>query len=220
MGMPGEKPQSFRASGMRLLRELRPERLPLALITVAGTLSVVLAVVGPRLLGDATNFIFSGFIGSRLPAGLSKDEVVAGLRADGQDTFADLVSGMDVVPGQGIDTDGLARVLLLVVAVYVGSFLFGWVQGWLAAGVVQDRKSTRLNSSHVKTSYAVFCLTKKKLDEAQPQHDTPQQYLLYPASAVEYFSPQSVAGRVIVLTDHHRRRRQMTQEDVQQRMLR
>ncbi len=137
MGMPGEKPQSFRASGMRLLRELRPERLPLALITVAGTLSVVLAVVGPRLLGDATNFIFSGFIGSRLPAGLSKDEVVAGLRADGQDTFADLVSGMDVVPGQGIDTDGLARVLLLVVAVYVGSFLFGWVQGWLAAGVVQ-----------------------------------------------------------------------------------
>src|SRR5690606_40329580 len=26
----------------------------------------------------------------------------------------------------------------------------------------QDRKSTRLNSSHVKISYAVFCLTKKK----------------------------------------------------------
>src|SRR5215475_10220817 len=26
----------------------------------------------------------------------------------------------------------------------------------------QDRKSTRLNSSHVKSSYAVFCLKKKK----------------------------------------------------------
>src|SRR5690606_41065787 len=26
----------------------------------------------------------------------------------------------------------------------------------------RDRKSTRLNSSHVKISYAVFCLTKKK----------------------------------------------------------
>src|SRR5690606_39349521 len=26
-----------------------------------------------------------------------------------------------------------------------------------------DRKSTRLNSSHVKTSYAVFCLKKKKV---------------------------------------------------------
>src|SRR5207342_3841336 len=30
------------------------------------------------------------------------------------------------------------------------------------AGVLQDRKSTRLNSSHVKISYAVFCLKKKK----------------------------------------------------------
>src|SRR5690606_40595964 len=32
----------------------------------------------------------------------------------------------------------------------------------LARGRVQDRKSTRLNSSHVKISYAVFCLKKKK----------------------------------------------------------
>src|SRR5438874_4334174 len=29
------------------------------------------------------------------------------------------------------------------------------------AARVQDRKSTRLNSSHVETSYAVFCLKKK-----------------------------------------------------------
>src|SRR5438874_4913201 len=28
--------------------------------------------------------------------------------------------------------------------------------------VVEDRKSTRLNSSHVEISYAVFCLKKKK----------------------------------------------------------
>src|SRR5207302_1385013 len=32
--------------------------------------------------------------------------------------------------------------------------------GVFASG--RDRKSTRLNSSHVKTSYAVFCLKKKK----------------------------------------------------------
>src|SRR3989442_9470580 len=29
--------------------------------------------------------------------------------------------------------------------------------------IVGDRKSTRLNSSHVRTSYAVFCLKKKKV---------------------------------------------------------
>src|SRR5207249_11168245 len=31
-----------------------------------------------------------------------------------------------------------------------------------AADLWQDRKSTRLNSSHVSISYAVFCLKKKK----------------------------------------------------------
>src|SRR5215471_21161865 len=32
----------------------------------------------------------------------------------------------------------------------------------IALGPLQDRKSTRLNSSHVEISYAVFCLKKKK----------------------------------------------------------
>src|SRR5690349_23348045 len=33
----------------------------------------------------------------------------------------------------------------------------------------QDRKSTRLNSSHVEISYAVFCLKKKKRTRSVPQ---------------------------------------------------
>src|SRR2546430_5962343 len=32
---------------------------------------------------------------------------------------------------------------------------------WLIASAIQDRKSTRLNSSHSQISYAVFCLKKK-----------------------------------------------------------
>src|SRR5690606_39366532 len=39
----------------------------------------------------------------------------------------------------------------------------GAVGGLVAAGYQQDRKSTRLNSSHVKISYAVFCLKYKML---------------------------------------------------------
>src|SRR5579885_3759216 len=35
----------------------------------------------------------------------------------------------------------------------------------LREGEVRDRKSTRLNSSHVSISYAVFCLKKKKIIE-------------------------------------------------------
>src|SRR3712207_7890829 len=40
------------------------------------------------------------------------------------------------------------------------------VEGWAAPGsrdALQDRKSTRLNSSHANISYAVFCLKKKKI---------------------------------------------------------
>src|SRR5438034_8269649 len=35
----------------------------------------------------------------------------------------------------------------------------------VTCGVVTDRKSTRLNSSHTVISYAVFCLKKKKLEQ-------------------------------------------------------
>src|SRR5690606_14220490 len=45
--------------------------------------------------------------------------------------------------------------------------------GWTAWPVTRaDRKSTRLNSSHVKISYAVFCLKKKKKDG---QHQSTQR---------------------------------------------
>src|SRR5690349_23967549 len=37
--------------------------------------------------------------------------------------------------------------------------------GRSAAAAARDRKSTRLNSSHVEISYAVFCLKKKKISQ-------------------------------------------------------
>src|SRR5690242_21439861 len=40
--------------------------------------------------------------------------------------------------------------------------LLALVQGTLPRHVRADRKSTRLNSSHMSISYAVFCLKKKK----------------------------------------------------------
>src|SRR5690554_7420803 len=41
----------------------------------------------------------------------------------------------------------------------ITSFLYGL----LGLAIAIDRKSTRLNSSHVRISYAVFCLKKKKI---------------------------------------------------------
>src|SRR2546421_4882064 len=50
-----------------------------------------------------------------------------------------------------------------------GVVVLVWLEVPLGCGRQQDRKSTRLNSSHDQISYAVFCLKKKKsIKNAQP----------------------------------------------------
>ena len=44
-------------------------------------LSVSFSVVGPKILGNATNLIFEGIIGKQLPAGLTQAQVEALLQA-------------------------------------------------------------------------------------------------------------------------------------------
>src|SRR2546426_6082995 len=42
---------------------------------------------------------------------------------------------------------------------------------WIVSDPDPDRKSTRLNSSHLVISYAVFCLKKKNKKKRTPQYD-------------------------------------------------
>ncbi|MBB5782934.1 ABC transporter ATP-binding protein [Nonomuraea jabiensis] len=137
MSGPAEKALDFRGTLRSLLRLLRPERTLLTVILALGTASVALTVTGPKILGHATDLIFAGIIGAQLPAGVTKEQAVAGLRARGQGTFADLVSSMNVVPGQGIDFTALAQVLAWVLAIYVLAALLGIVQFRLTTTVVQ-----------------------------------------------------------------------------------
>src|SRR5215469_17572297 len=46
----------------------------------------------------------------------------------------------------------------------------GRFRRWIVRHGAEDRKSTRLNSSHVEISYAVFCLKKKKKKIKLNQH--------------------------------------------------
>src|SRR5690349_23434031 len=46
-----------------------------------------------------------------------------------------------------------------------------------------DRKSTRLNSSHVEISYAVFCLKKKKKRQSHSQDASHKRYHFLPTRA-------------------------------------
>ena len=136
-GMPAERSLDFRGSGRRLLGTLRPERGLVALTLALAGAGVALSVLGPRILGHATDLIFTGVIGRQLPAGTTKAEVVAGLRAQGRGTVADMIESMDVVPGVGIDFGQVGRVLLVVLLIYLGASVFGLVQGRLVATIVQ-----------------------------------------------------------------------------------
>jgi ATP-binding cassette subfamily B multidrug efflux pump len=136
-GMPAEKPMRFGPSVRRLLNRLRPERVKLAGVIGLGVTSVALMVIGPKILGHATDLIFAGAIGRRLPAGLTEAQVVAMVRASGNTNLADLLARMHVVPGQGIDFNALGGVLMLALGLYVASAFFGWVQGYLLNDVVQ-----------------------------------------------------------------------------------
>ncbi|MEU8055166.1 ABC transporter ATP-binding protein [Microbispora bryophytorum] len=135
--MPAEKSMNFGPSVRRLLRRLSPERPRLLAVIALAVISVVFSVIGPKLLGRATDLIFSGVIGGRLPAGTTKEQAVQGLRASGHGDFADMVAGMDLVPGQGIDFGALATVLTWVLVLYVAASLFMWLQGRLLNDVTQ-----------------------------------------------------------------------------------
>jgi ATP-binding cassette subfamily B multidrug efflux pump len=136
-GMPAAKASDFKAASRRVLDILRPERTTVIVVIVLSVVSTGLAVVGPRILGKATDVIFSGWLGRSLPAGITKAEAVQGLRARGQEQMADMLSRMDVVPGRGIDFTALGRVLMLVLALYAGAWLFGYLQGRLVTMLVQ-----------------------------------------------------------------------------------
>ncbi len=140
-GQVGQKANTFGPSVKRLLARMRPERHRAYAVLGLTILSVLANAFGPKILGRATDLIFSGLIGGKLgqmlPQASTKAEAVRALRAGGDTKFADLVSGMDVVPGQGVDFDAVGQVLLLILGIYVAAALLSWLAGYFLNDVVQ-----------------------------------------------------------------------------------
>ena len=137
MGMPVEKSMTFWPSAKRLIGRLRPHRVGVIGVILLSVVSVTFAVLGPKLLGQATNIIFEGIISKTLPAGVTQQQVIDQLRASGDDQKADLISGMTLDPGHGIDFSALQMVLGLVLLIYVLSSVFSWLQGFVLNAIVQ-----------------------------------------------------------------------------------
>ena len=155
MGGPAEKPKDFRQTMVRLIVYLRPFWTTLSLILLLAIGSTGFAIVGPRILGDVTNKVVSGYSQERV-----YDEVMAALPAGtvippgttGADLFANLppeimeqipaavrpeIEAMDLSQRPGIDFPGILRLVEILVALYVLSAILSYAQFWMMAKVAQ-----------------------------------------------------------------------------------
>lgn len=134
---PIERTRDFKGSAIRLARRLLPQRALTLTVILLGVGGIAVNVIGPRILGHATDLLFNGVIGRELPAGLTKEQAVEDARARGDGTYADLLSGMNLVPGQGVDFGAVARTLALALGLYLVGALLIWVQARLLNVTVQ-----------------------------------------------------------------------------------
>jgi len=137
MGPPPAKTKDVGKTLRQLLARLRPERVRIVISALLAMGSVAFSVIGPKIIGNAVNVIFAGVLGKNLPAGLTKAQVVAQLRAHGQGQIASLVAGANVVPGHGIDFTMLGQILELAALVYLLSAALNWLLAYIMAGVAQ-----------------------------------------------------------------------------------
>ncbi|MDR1387886.1 MAG: ABC transporter ATP-binding protein/permease [Propionibacteriaceae bacterium] len=154
-GPPGarvsEKAVDFGPSFRRLLGYLKPERFRVALAIAFAAVSVAVNVYVPKLLGRATDVIFSGIVGQMVgdqlsqrgidPATVSRQQVLDLIAQGGAGGFnqsmGDMLSGMDFTPGVGIDFTQMAYVIMLAIAFCLLGATGMIVAGWLINGVVQ-----------------------------------------------------------------------------------
>ena len=128
--------KNFWPSATRLISLLSSFKAGMVVITLLVVFSVLLNVYAPRVMGRAMDVIFNGAVGSQLPAGVSKEQIIEQLRATGENTFADTLTGMDVIPGMGIDFTHLGQLILVVIGLYLGASFFMWLQGFLLNRIV------------------------------------------------------------------------------------
>ena len=136
--MSVEKPKDFMGTLKRLIAYLKPQAVPLLLVIIFTVLSVTFTIFAPKIIGEATNELFEGIISKQLPAGTTKDQAIAELKARGQDQLAEMISPMDVTPGKGVDFNALLHILIILLVVYLLAAFFQWLQQYTMAGVAQN----------------------------------------------------------------------------------
>ena len=137
VGQPSEKSQNFLPSAKRLLGLMRPDAVAVVTAIAFAIVSTVLSALGPKILGRATDYIFAGLFSKQIPAGVTQEQAVQGLRQAGQGRLADMLAAMQHVrPGEGVDFTAVRNVLLLALGLYVVASVLSFIQARIIVVVV------------------------------------------------------------------------------------
>lgn len=134
---PAERSRDFRGTAIRMVKRLAPQRFLTATVITLSMTGIAIGVIGPRILGHATDLLFNGVIGRQLPAGQSREQAVETARARGDGQFAQMLSGMNVIPGQGVDFHAIGMTLASALSLYLIAGMLAWVQARLLNVTVQ-----------------------------------------------------------------------------------
>ncbi len=107
-GRPAEKPKDFKKSFRRLLGYLKPRLAPLAIVFGMAALSTLFSILSPKILGNATTILFDG-----------------------------VMSKLHHIPGAHIDFAAILHIVVVLIALYLASALFSYIQQFVMAGVAQ-----------------------------------------------------------------------------------
>ena len=107
LGVPVQRARDFKGTLRRLTGYLAPHRTSLIVVVVAGVISTLFSVIGPKLMGRATTVIFEGYLSRRLGR------------------------------GAGIDFGAVGGIIQTLLVLYVASALFQYLQQYLMSGVAQ-----------------------------------------------------------------------------------
>jgi ATP-binding cassette subfamily B protein len=106
--MKGDRARDFKGTIRKLIAYLGAYKVSIIIVMLFAVASTIFSIAGPKILGQATTKLFEGVLG--------------------------LISGT----GAGIDFDAIGQILLITLALYLVSSLFGYVQGWIMSGIAMD----------------------------------------------------------------------------------
>ncbi|MEG1742757.1 MAG: ABC transporter ATP-binding protein [Clostridia bacterium] len=104
-GAPAQKAKDFKGSLAKLIKYIGKYKIAIIIVMIFAAGSTVFAIIGPKILGDATTELFDGIIGK--------------------------ITGSS----KGVDFDAIGKIILTVLGLYVISTLFAYIQGIIMTGI-------------------------------------------------------------------------------------